>query len=255
MTRKFLKKSEVIQEGYIKGLRKANRIISEMLMQTYGFDNDRANKKLFTCARKGDLNGVREALNSGADINAQERGRTALHNAAQYGHIKVCDFLMDNGLDVDVHGADGMTPLFCAISSYTGGSNLKCCEFLLSSGADVNTADASGITPLHHAAAWGSNDVCQMLMQHGADVNAADITGNTPLHVAVGKGHDDIVETLVSDMTFGWINVDAKNDYEETPLQEAVHHGNTTIIKILLDAGANEELLSGEEREAMESYI
>lgn len=205
------------------------------------------------------MNGVREALNSGADINAQERGRTALHDAAQYGHIEVCDFLMDNGLDVDVHGADGKTPLFCAISSYTGGSNLKCCEFLLSSGANVNAADANGITPLYHAAAWGSNDVCQMLMRHGADVNAADITGNTPLHAAVEKGRDDIVETLVHDMLFGLlnldINVDAKNDYEETPLQNAVHHGDTTIIKILLDAGANKELLSDEEREAIELYL
>lgn len=40
MRKRILKKSEVLREGYMKGLKKAQRIINEMLVQSQGFDDD-----------------------------------------------------------------------------------------------------------------------------------------------------------------------------------------------------------------------
>lgn len=40
MKKRVFKKSEVLKEGYLKGLRRAKRIISEMLAQSQGFNND-----------------------------------------------------------------------------------------------------------------------------------------------------------------------------------------------------------------------
>lgn len=40
MKKRIVKKSEVLKEGYLKGLRRAKRIISEMLAQSQGFNND-----------------------------------------------------------------------------------------------------------------------------------------------------------------------------------------------------------------------
>lgn len=40
MKKKLQKKSEVLREGYVKGLRKAQRTINEMLSQVQGFDDE-----------------------------------------------------------------------------------------------------------------------------------------------------------------------------------------------------------------------
>lgn len=40
MKKRIIKKSEVLKEGYLNGLRRAKMIISEMLAQSQGFNND-----------------------------------------------------------------------------------------------------------------------------------------------------------------------------------------------------------------------
>ncbi|MDE0006598.1 MAG: MobA/MobL family protein [Rhodospirillaceae bacterium] len=65
---------------------------------------------LFGSAREGDLEAVRAALDSGADIDARGRGkRTALHEAVLGGHPEVVNALIKAGADLELRNDDGWT--------------------------------------------------------------------------------------------------------------------------------------------------
>ena len=58
--------------------------------------------RLMYLAHEGDLEGIKELLESGTDVNFRDiDGRTALHVAACQGFGDVVEFLLKNGADVD----------------------------------------------------------------------------------------------------------------------------------------------------------
>ena len=56
------------------------------------------NGKLCEAANNGDLEGVRKALDRGADVHALND--YALRLAAEYGHLEVVELLLDRGADI-----------------------------------------------------------------------------------------------------------------------------------------------------------
>lgn len=71
---------------------------------------------LFLAAGDGKLAAVRYLLDEGADVNAHEnRGHTALSEAAYYGHLDVVKELLLRGADVNADAGDG-TALDLAIA-------------------------------------------------------------------------------------------------------------------------------------------
>jgi ankyrin repeat protein len=71
---------------------------------------------LSLAAGEGKLNAVRYLLAEGANVNASEmQGRTALVEAAYYGHVDVVKELLLHGADINTVSADG-TALDIAVS-------------------------------------------------------------------------------------------------------------------------------------------
>ncbi|XP_058771411.1 integrin-linked protein kinase 1-like isoform X1 [Vicia villosa] len=72
--------------------------------------------RLMYSANEGDVDGIREVLESGVSVNFRDvDGRTALHIAACQGLTHVVDLLLDKGADVDPKDRWGSTPLADAI--------------------------------------------------------------------------------------------------------------------------------------------
>ncbi|KAK6242677.1 hypothetical protein SCA6_008066 [Theobroma cacao] len=69
----------------------------------------------------------------------------------------------------------GCTPLHRAAS--TGNSAL--CEFLIEEGAEVDAEDRAGQTPLMNAVICQNKEVALLLIRHGADVDIEDKEGYT----------------------------------------------------------------------------
>lgn len=72
-------------------------------------------------------------------------------------------------------------------------------EALLAAGADVNVRDSNGTTALMRAAYsdYPEVDRVQLLLAHDADVNARDESGDTALRIAKRKGSTSVVTLLL----------------------------------------------------------
>lgn len=98
--------------------------------------------------------------------------------------------------------------------------------------ADVSIQWAAGKGDLKTVAAWIAHDP--------SSKNSTDKRGETALHWASSKGHIQVVHLL---MQSKGISLDAQNNKGQTSLSWAAFKGHIAIAKILLDAGANVELV------------
>ena len=78
--------------------------------------NPAADRALISAAGCGDVEAVRQALASGANVNATiHGGYTALHKAVRFGHLlsskEIAELLIANGADVNVINEFGKTTL------------------------------------------------------------------------------------------------------------------------------------------------
>uniref|UniRef100_A0A2K6T4B0 Arf-GAP with coiled-coil, ANK repeat and PH domain-containing protein n=1 Tax=Saimiri boliviensis boliviensis TaxID=39432 RepID=A0A2K6T4B0_SAIBB len=89
-------------------------------------------------------------------------------------------------------GQENATPLIQA----TAANSLLACEFLLQNGANVNQVDSAGRGPLHHATILGHTGLACLFLKRGADLGARDSEGRDPLTIAMETANADIVTLL-----------------------------------------------------------
>ncbi|HEV2694789.1 MAG TPA: ankyrin repeat domain-containing protein [Verrucomicrobiae bacterium] len=160
-------------------------------------------------------------------INAPaEGGSTPLSNAAYKGWLKVADYLIDHGADVNFK-----TPLNTA--AWAG--NRTMVELLLRRGAGVNSKDSQKKTPLFMAVEKKYPAVIEVLLANKADVNAQDEKGRTVLYSAV---ENDDVKTVQSLLEAG-IDPNLKSSNGRSALSAAASLRLPEIVKILLAAKAD----------------
>eukprot|EP00455_Lapot_gusevi_P026766 TRINITY_DN2823_c0_g1_i4.p1 TRINITY_DN2823_c0_g1~~TRINITY_DN2823_c0_g1_i4.p1 ORF type:complete len:300 (+),score=103.65 TRINITY_DN2823_c0_g1_i4:92-991(+) len=93
---------------------------------------------------------------------------TALHYAAQHGHVEAVQLLMELMADIEAKNKLGSTPLHRAVSY----QRVEVVEKLLRWKANVSAPNNVGNTPLHVACYLGNERLAEMLITAGA---AADI--------------------------------------------------------------------------------
>lgn len=145
--------------------------------------------------KSDDFIGVKKYIKEGGDVNeANDHGESVLAYALRYG----CDFdllmlLVENGADIFDFDEEGVSILDMAITY----GNLKMVEYLLGKGYDVNaTRRKSGFTPLMAAACYGRVEVAKLLLAQGADKNRMDIKGFRAVDFARKMNKKSILDLL-----------------------------------------------------------
>ena len=163
------------------------------------------------------------------DVNTEPS--ELLRKAAMLGSEELVSLLLHQGLDVDILGSDGTTPLLWAVR----GAHTDVAKCLLKQGANISATDVDSRTAMHLAAAEGHVTVVKLLLQFGADVEAEDVQGNTPLTEAVSRQYEDVVRVLV----MAGAGLENQEELISNELICAADFGYATIVRMLLRAGAN----------------
>uniref|UniRef100_A0A8C0PXQ0 Arf-GAP with coiled-coil, ANK repeat and PH domain-containing protein n=1 Tax=Canis lupus familiaris TaxID=9615 RepID=A0A8C0PXQ0_CANLF len=140
----------------------------------------------------GEADGEAEAWGL-ADVRELHPGLLA-HRAARTRDLPALAAALAHGAEVNWADTEdeGKTPLVQAVL----GGSLIVCEFLLQNGADVNQKDSRGRAPLHHATLLGRTGQVCLFLKRGADQHALDHEQQDPLSIAVQEANADIVTLL-----------------------------------------------------------
>ncbi|KAK1236712.1 hypothetical protein PQX77_000068 [Marasmius sp. AFHP31] len=194
-------------------------------------------KKLFRNALDaGDV----EAFSLANDASTRT-GYTALHAAANKGHLNVIKWLVEEcGAMPDLEDKEGETAVHkAALNGY-----LHIIEYLLPDKADVHARDADGWTALHNACSKGYLDIVRWLCEKGGaasdsngvrGVDKRSKGGWTPLMNAASKGHLPVVRYLLNKQAADPL---IRNNWGETAFDAAAGVFEVWICEILQRAEA-----------------
>ena len=165
---------------------------------------------------------------------------TPLHAAATAGDVPEIRRLLALGADVDARGDGGRTPVMAA----TAARQTEAVRALLDAGADVDIRDDRLDNPFLYAGAEGLLDILKLANEAGADPEITNRFGGVAIIPASERGHVETVRYLLDESD---VDVDHVNNLGWTALLEAVILGSggaahQTIVRMLLDAGADPEL-------------
>jgi ankyrin repeat protein len=228
------------------------------------------------------------------DAKERWGGQTALMWASARRHPEMMQFLISKGADVNNRSTDrdyqrhvtaegrpknldsgGFTPLMYAARE----NCLACVKVLLDNKADINLQDPDGVSPLLLAILNTNWDLAKQLILAGADVNEWDMFGEAPLFTAVGlrnqvgaKASIDplnetkgvtIVRMLLDrganpnmQLFFRPANVKGStNTRGSTPLIRAANNADMEMVKLLLERGADVNLIMADRQTAMMAVL
>ncbi|NHJ87409.1 MAG: hypothetical protein FK734_18245 [Asgard group archaeon] len=163
-------------------------------------DFSEEDKLLFESTYKGNLKGVQEALDKGADINEKDdRDLSVLRWAVRRNHENIVRYLLENNVDINDVSDMGWTALMEACMN----GNKDLAEALILEGADVNLKTITNATALYFAAYEGHTEIVKLLLENGADPSVVVDTSSfdeesyeTPVTVAIQQGHIEIIDLL-----------------------------------------------------------
>ena len=201
-----------------------------------------ADVRLLDAVVKGDRNAVLTLLRNHVDVNAaQADGSTALMLAAERNDVEIATILVRAQARVNAANDYGARALSVACAR----GNVALIRLLLEAHADPNAPLLSGESPLMTAVDNGNHDAASLLLEHGADVNARETNGGqTALMWAAANRSPDIVRLLVDHGA----DPGARSKRGFTPLLFAAQQGDVESGRLLLQAGADVNDRSGNDR-------
>jgi len=214
---------------------------------------------LLRAARNNDVNGVREALNRGVDVNVLNSQReSALMLAARNGHLETARFLVSKGADVRLRNESDLDALiYAAVNDFPEvvaflhqagvdqsridlsyvlmhGSSARA-EQLIDLGCDPNYQGILRVPPILLSVNSSNPNLFPKLLESGADLQARSADGSSLLHVAITGKKDNWVELLLN----AGSDVNMADRDGVVPLHLAAKARNLPLMQQIIDRGAD----------------
>lgn len=224
---------------------------------------------LMLAAMSGHKELVNLLIETGSCLNAKcHLGYTAMDWAVKCRQVEVLPLLSRAGASVKDSRADGGSLLNLAVEHELPAM----IRMLVRLGADVNEGNNDYMTPLMRASALGHVEDVKALLALGANVNAVDKNGKTPLIRAAMLSQYHVAKLLIDDgactnildksgkRAVDYVNTKATetdrllyttsrrvNDKKASTnaLYQAAVAGNTEVVKLALQSGANPNAACG----------
>lgn len=194
---------------------------------------------LHRAAQYGHCRSVELMLQHNAMVDGYSRGfspKTALLLAAEHGHATVAAALLEKGANPLKTDGQGRNALHLAAHN---GNEALVTLLLAQKGVDANATDDIGRSALHHACLREKDDAAKILLAAGADADLYDKNGFTPLQLAIQMGNTDIL-SVFAEWQGGKADWNARTaEKQESLLHLAVRHGMEAPVRKLIDLGAD----------------
>ena len=155
----------------------------------------------------------------------------ALIKAAESNNMNNLKLLVNNGINPNNFGNEGMTPLLWVL----GHQNKKALKALLSVGADPNLQFSGKESPMSMAAGAKDANFLKILLDGGGDPNSKNRLGKPALFVAIGQVRLDNIKLLLD---YG-ADINATDRTGTTPVMYAAILNQYHIVHFLLENGAD----------------
>jgi ankyrin repeat protein len=193
---------------------------------------------IFIAAAEGYVDNLKLFLQHTPSItnNRDKHGYTPLHVAAMAGNADCVRILLDAGADVQARDANGQTPIECTLKSDFGAIASLLINY---EGLGKKGKDSETAHELlSGAASMGKIHIMQVLLDYGVKANSEDVKQDSPLFAAVVAGRSNIVKMLLERGADVNVVIPGEN---YTPLHLAVSAQNNalTISEMLLKHGAD----------------
>ena len=231
-------------EDYVESLTQHGMESNGSSSEQHGVDvsSDHYGTVLQAASRVGNLEIVECLFKAGANVNIlQGVHGSALRAAVIGGHEELVRSLITRGADVNLcHGhRRPSSVLHLALKS----KNPKIFKALLVAGADIKNPHQQHI--LITVCKIGDATLVEHLLGSGVDINVSESTssyrprtsndGVSPLNAACAGGHLSVVRLLLD---YG-ADIEQSNESSATPLMSAVRGNHLPVVRLLLKAGAN----------------
>jgi ankyrin repeat protein len=178
---------------------------------------------------------ARALVEAGVDLEARtSEGRTALHDSIEHGAVEIMQLLLDAGAEVDICSAAIL-------------GRLDRLRRLLDADPELANDRSTGLSPLGWASFGNRVDTARELIERGARMDDGELL------CAASVGHVEVGRLLIEhgarpDDRFPGNGLNALH----AAAAMRYTHDSRAFVRMLLDAGADVEVRSGDGRTAQE---
>lgn len=196
------------------------------------------NEIMFLASKEGNLHAVNLVINCGIKVDACYKSKfgTPLHCAAQNGHSRVCERLIQMGAPIDKKNRSWYTPLDAAANAGALGTYKVILSHIRSKNKDISII--GGNNRLSRISLEGAFNICDYLLEQGVDIDALEPYSHAPpLFAIIMESRENSSYRLQACEYFlkrgASINPTCRG-YKDTALHIAARSGDIDVCKLVL---------------------
>ena len=184
---------------------------------------DEVNESFSAAVQAGNVKAAADIFAKGADINFVDEDWPLFVTAVTSNDVKMAEFFIKNGVNLELRGPDGKTALLHAISL----KNTQLVSMLITAGADLKAEDSNSKDALMYAAEANNAELMNRLLKKGFDPKRQSKVGKTALDYAIDARAQETYRIL------------SKLNTQPMDFINAVEKGDATSVKTLIAEGAD----------------